>query len=294
MTTYANWVAKTASLLAEEHDLERGQSLRVDLPDALARPGLPRSGLGARADRHRGRRTRRRGVRAGGSRPLGAVRRPHARAGVLAAADRRAVRRPAARRACTTWGWRSGRSRTPSRRGTRQRGRIPRSTGRGAELTHDELWSRAAAGTSHYSGGGRLLSTANPASPSGLAAFTGPLGGGGSVVLVSVAPSERGPDAGVRRRSGARSRFERREVGQPVTQPARSYPLKPCARKTRDEKPVRRARQQPEVPGLLLPHHDSGMAVDPHVANAHHPVVALARSASARRAPRNPPGPLPG
>ena len=32
VTTYANWVAKTASLLAEEHGLERGQSLRVDLP----------------------------------------------------------------------------------------------------------------------------------------------------------------------------------------------------------------------------------------------------------------------
>ena len=32
VTTYANWVAKTASLLAEEYDLERGQSLRVDLP----------------------------------------------------------------------------------------------------------------------------------------------------------------------------------------------------------------------------------------------------------------------
>ena len=32
VTTYANWVAKTASLLAEEHDLERGQSLCVDLP----------------------------------------------------------------------------------------------------------------------------------------------------------------------------------------------------------------------------------------------------------------------
>ena len=30
--TYANWVAKTASLLVEEHDLERGQTLHVDLP----------------------------------------------------------------------------------------------------------------------------------------------------------------------------------------------------------------------------------------------------------------------
>ncbi len=32
VTTYANWVAKTASLLVEEHDLERGDVLRVDLP----------------------------------------------------------------------------------------------------------------------------------------------------------------------------------------------------------------------------------------------------------------------
>ncbi len=32
VTTYANWVAKTGSLLAEELDLERGQELRIDLP----------------------------------------------------------------------------------------------------------------------------------------------------------------------------------------------------------------------------------------------------------------------
>ena len=32
VATYANWVAKTASLLVEEHDLERGDVLRVDLP----------------------------------------------------------------------------------------------------------------------------------------------------------------------------------------------------------------------------------------------------------------------
>ena len=31
VTTYANWVAKAASLLVEECDLERGQSLRLDL-----------------------------------------------------------------------------------------------------------------------------------------------------------------------------------------------------------------------------------------------------------------------
>jgi uncharacterized protein (TIGR03089 family) len=32
VTTYANWVAKTASLLVEEHDLARGDLLHVDLP----------------------------------------------------------------------------------------------------------------------------------------------------------------------------------------------------------------------------------------------------------------------
>ena len=32
MTTYANWVAKAASLLVEEHDLERGDVFLVDLP----------------------------------------------------------------------------------------------------------------------------------------------------------------------------------------------------------------------------------------------------------------------
>ena len=32
VATYANWVAKAASLLVEEHDLERGDTLRVDLP----------------------------------------------------------------------------------------------------------------------------------------------------------------------------------------------------------------------------------------------------------------------
>ncbi|MDP3894482.1 TIGR03089 family protein [Nocardioides sp.] len=32
VTTYANWVAKTASLLVEELDLERGDTLLVDLP----------------------------------------------------------------------------------------------------------------------------------------------------------------------------------------------------------------------------------------------------------------------
>jgi uncharacterized protein (TIGR03089 family) len=32
VTTYANWVAKTAGLLVDEYDLERGQVIRIDLP----------------------------------------------------------------------------------------------------------------------------------------------------------------------------------------------------------------------------------------------------------------------
>lgn len=32
VATYANWVAKTSSLFVEEFDLERGQRLRIDLP----------------------------------------------------------------------------------------------------------------------------------------------------------------------------------------------------------------------------------------------------------------------
>ncbi|NPC95910.1 TIGR03089 family protein [Nocardioides sp. zg-DK7169] len=32
VTTYANWVAKAASLLVDEHGLERGDRLRIDLP----------------------------------------------------------------------------------------------------------------------------------------------------------------------------------------------------------------------------------------------------------------------
>ena len=32
VTTYANWVAKTASLLVDELDLERGRTVRLDLP----------------------------------------------------------------------------------------------------------------------------------------------------------------------------------------------------------------------------------------------------------------------
>jgi uncharacterized protein (TIGR03089 family) len=59
-----------------------------------------------------------------------------------------------------------------------------------AGATHADLWRSGAAGE-HLTGGGRLLSETNPASPSGLASLTEPLARGGSLVLVVRAPSER-------------------------------------------------------------------------------------------------------
>jgi uncharacterized protein (TIGR03089 family) len=59
-----------------------------------------------------------------------------------------------------------------------------------AGTTQLELWRSAAAGE-HLTGGGRLLSESNPASPSGLASLTEPLAGNGSLVLVTHASEER-------------------------------------------------------------------------------------------------------
>jgi uncharacterized protein (TIGR03089 family) len=53
-----------------------------------------------------------------------------------------------------------------------------------AGLTQDQLWRSAAAGEV-VTEGGRLLSEANPASPSGLSSLTEPLARGGSLVLLA-------------------------------------------------------------------------------------------------------------
>jgi uncharacterized protein (TIGR03089 family) len=59
-----------------------------------------------------------------------------------------------------------------------------------AGTTQGDLWRSAAAGE-HVTSGGRLLSEANPASPSGLASLTEPLACGGSLVLAVHASAER-------------------------------------------------------------------------------------------------------
>ena len=57
-------------------------------------------------------------------------------------------------------------------------------------MTQAELWKTAAAG-SLLTDGGRLLTRANPASPSGVPCFTEPLVRAGSVVLVAHPDEER-------------------------------------------------------------------------------------------------------
>ncbi|MBF4768121.1 TIGR03089 family protein [Nocardioides agariphilus] len=183
VTTYANWVAKTASLMSEEHGLERGQRLRVDLPTHWLGPvflgaawmvGLVVTDddepdavvCGPAALEHWAPYADRRPVLACSLLPLGVRFAEPLPAGVhdvglevwgqpdsFVAWDP-----PGPGDAAVDW--------------------------EGRELSQTQLWGLAAAGTSHP-GGGRVLSTANPASPSGLAAFTEPLGGGGSLVLVA-------------------------------------------------------------------------------------------------------------
>jgi uncharacterized protein (TIGR03089 family) len=183
VTTYANWVAKSSSLLAEEHGLERGQALRVDLPTHWLGPVF----LGAAWTLGL--------IVTDAEQPDAVVCGPNGVEAWSPYADRIPVL------ACSLLPL-GVRFAEPLPEGVHDVGvevwSQPDSftawdppgdedvavAWDGHELTQRQLWSAAAAGPSH-TGGGRLLSTANPASPVGLAAFTGPLGGGGSVVLVS-------------------------------------------------------------------------------------------------------------
>ncbi|GAA5150895.1 TIGR03089 family protein [Nocardioides marinquilinus] len=189
VTTYANWVAKTASLLVDELDLERGGSLRVDLPPhwlgvvllgAAWSAGLvvtdrddpdavvcgPET-LGAWAGQ-----TGERVVLASALLPLGVRFADGVPPGVhdlgvevWSQPDAfTAYDPPAADDAAHDLG--------------------------GAPVTHGAMWTAAAAGTV-CPDGGRLVSVANPASPPGIATVTEPLRNRGSLVLVARAARER-------------------------------------------------------------------------------------------------------
>jgi uncharacterized protein (TIGR03089 family) len=185
VTTYANWVAKTASLLVEEHDLERGQGLHVDLPPHWLGP-----------------------VFLGAAWTVGlVVTTPDAADAVVCGPAAVAAWAPRAQDlpvlACSLLPM-GVRFAEPLPPGVHDVGVDvwsqpdaftawdPPGDGDPAlpGTSHGELWSSAAAGRL-LTDGGRLLTAANPASPPGIATFAEPLARGGSLVLVSHADPER-------------------------------------------------------------------------------------------------------
>ncbi len=185
VTTYANWVAKVASLLVDELEVEHGSRVLVDLPVHWLAPVV----LGA--------------AWAGGlevvwdgeadavvTGPDGvdrwageAARIPVVAGALLPLARRFAEPLPAGVHdlGVEVWSqpdayvaWPAPADDDPAVVG----------------VTQAELWSAAAVGT-QITDGGRLLSETSPASPSGLASFTEPLARSGSMVLVTHTSGER-------------------------------------------------------------------------------------------------------
>lgn len=192
VTTYANWVAKAASLLVEEHDLERGATIRLDLPPhwltfvflgAAWSAGLVVSDddspdavvCGPETLPHWASRADDVPVLACSLLPLGVRFSEPLPDGVHDVG----VEIWGQPDAFVPWD-------PPARTD------LAVDLG-GTRVTQDELWqpTDAAAAGSHLTDGGRLLSVANPASPPGIATFTEPLRTGGSVVLATRIERER-------------------------------------------------------------------------------------------------------
>ena len=191
VTTYANWVAKTASLLVEEHDLERGDVLRVDLPAHWLGPvflgaawlaGLVVALEGEEAD----------AVVTG---PQGLARWadragdvPVLACSLLPMGVRFAEPLPAEVHDVGLEVWSQPDAFIAHDPPT---GDSPALVVEGGVTTQDELWSSVTAGRDPSTGGDRLLTDANPASPPGVATLVEPLVTGGSLVLVSGAGAAR-------------------------------------------------------------------------------------------------------
>lgn len=182
VTTYANWVAKVSSLLVDELDLERGDTLRIDLPTHWLSPVLlgaawnvgmvvsdsdapdavvcgPQTLTRWAADASD------RVVLASALLPLGV----RFRDGVPPGVHDLGVEVWSQPDAFTPWDPPAAADRATDLGGV--------------AISQGELWEAAAVG-GLLNGGGRLLSVANPASPPALATFSEPLAKGGSLVLV--------------------------------------------------------------------------------------------------------------
>ncbi|MDN4162279.1 TIGR03089 family protein [Nocardioides abyssi] len=193
VTTYANWVAKASSLLVEEHDLERGDTVRVDLPAHWLGPvflgAAWNAGLTVTLDDDTS--TEPDAIVCG---PDGLDRWaghaddvPVLACSLLPLGVRFADPLPAGVHDVGVEVWSQPDSFIPW--DPPQEDDVAVRVG-GSATTQAALWSAAAAG-SLLTDGGRLLSEANPASPPGLATFTEPLARSGSLVLVVRAGRER-------------------------------------------------------------------------------------------------------
>ena len=190
VTTYANWVAKAAGLLADEHGLERGQRLCVDLPAHWLGPvflgaawtvGLAVVGPGDDADAVVcGPETLARWAPRAGDLPVLAC-------ALLPLGVRFADPLPPGVHDVGVEVW----SQPDAFVAWDPPGADDVATaGEFGEQTQGEMWAAAAAGRV-LPGGGRLLTTANPASPPAIATATEPLVTGGSLVLVVHSGPER-------------------------------------------------------------------------------------------------------
>lgn len=191
VATYANWVAKTASLLVEEHDLERGQTLRVDLPahwlhavflGAAWNAGLVVSDAAEPDAVICGPAELERWADQAGDRPVLAC-------SLLPLGVRFAEPLPPGVYDVGADVWSQPDSFIPL---DPPQPDDPAVDLDGARTSQSQLWGAAAVGTS-LTDGGRLLVAAAPASPPGIATLTEPLARGGSLVWVSGATPERLP-----------------------------------------------------------------------------------------------------
>lgn len=188
VTTYANWVAKASSLLVDEHDLERGQRLRIDLPPhwlSLVFLGAAWNAGLAVTDAEDpdavvcGPDSLARWAPTAATRPTLAC-------SLLPLGVRFSEPLPAGVHdvGLEVWGQPDGWAPWDPPTGD-----DAATVWQGVTTTQDELWA-AAAGAS-LSSGDRLVSESDPASPPGTASFSEPLANGGSLVLVTHADPER-------------------------------------------------------------------------------------------------------
>lgn len=189
VTTYANWVAKAGSLLVDELGLERGDTLRVDLPPHWLTPVFLGAAWSAglvitdaddpvvvvcgpdSLDRWAGDAAER-VVLACSLRPLGV---------------RFADPLPPGVHDVGVEIWSQPDAFSPWDPPTADDPAVDLA---GSRLDQRQLWEAATAGAL-ITGGGRLLVAASPASPPELATFVEPLAKGGSLVLVTRAEPQR-------------------------------------------------------------------------------------------------------